>query len=67
MRPQVVLWAWAAASGIERNTKEIKREKMDHFSQQAVAMVEALQFADNVVGRPSTKQKTRMDATYVYM
>ena len=40
--------------------KKSKGKQLDRSSQQAV--VEALQFADNVVGRPSTKQKTRMDA-----
>ena len=38
-----------AVVGIERNTKEIKREKLDRSSQQAA--VEALQFADDLVGR----------------
>ena len=38
--------------------KKSKGEKMDRASQ--LAVVEAVQFADNVVGRTSTKRKTRM-------
>ena len=41
--------------------KKSKGKKLDRSSQQAV--VEALQFADDLIGRPSTKLKTRMDTT----